>query len=726
VADLAKLVVRLEAQSAQLLTELEKANKKISSFERSTSSALDRVNKKFNAFGFGIKASIATFLGGISFKALIDANVKASETFSDLENAVTRAGDAAGGRSAKDFKDAATELSNITTQSGGAVQGVQQLLLRFQNIRTDRFDDATRAVLDFAQATKRDLGSAAELVGKALASPEKGMTALAKAGVIFSDAQQKVIKDLVDTGRRAEAQGIILDGLEKRFGGAAEAARNTFGGALQAVQNALGDLMESDGGLPEATKSMNELAKVLQDPAVKAGADALFSVIIRGAAAAAEFIAKLAGGLAVIAGFGQNEAVNLDDKIRQTSELLKHMKENTPIQVLVPGSFEAKQIEATTKKLKELQDQYDKLQGLGLAGAMNAKTGKGMLAKNGQAGAGAFQLPDIEVADQTEALDKLQKKLEAAGKALTDKLQTPYEKYTAAVAEADKLLAAHVITIDTWARALAQARKDLDDANLAMGTSLTLTLSLDEATRQLQEELKNKTNKDLQDSIDKAIDNTTEKTGKEFEKVLERSKDAWTVFQDQAARNMQDILADGIEQGLNEGFDNGLKGILDSFGKMLEKMAIQAVAADIAGKIFGTDPKGNPGGGGGLLDKAFEWIGKLFGGGGAKTGAGATSSGGGGGGLGDLVGTVLSFFGSMDGGGRGRAGEPVMIGVGAQPEMFVPDTAGQFYPADQWMGGRAANVTQNIYTQGPLTPHSARQLEIEAARRQRTAVSRLA
>jgi len=41
--------------------------------------------------------------------------------------------------------------------------------------------------------------------------------------------------------------------------------------------------------------------------------------------------------------------------------------------------------------------------------------------------------------------------------------------------------------------------------------------------------------------------------------------------------------------------------------------------------------------------------------------------------------------GSRDSGGQGIAGLPYLIGVGAQPELFVPETNGQFFPADQWM-----------------------------------------
>ena len=40
----------------------------------------------------------------------------------------------------------------------------------------------------------------------------------------FTDSQKKLIENLVETGRVAAAQGIILGELERQFGGAAAAA----------------------------------------------------------------------------------------------------------------------------------------------------------------------------------------------------------------------------------------------------------------------------------------------------------------------------------------------------------------------------------------------------------------------------------------------------------------------------------------------------------------------
>jgi hypothetical protein len=729
VADLAKLVVRLEAQSAQLLTELEKANNRIARFERNAGQSLDRLNRRFDKFGFGIKATIGAILTGVSIGKIVQANAEAAQSFALLENAVERAGHAAGGRTASDFAKVAKEIAKVTTVTGGAVQGVQQLLLRFQNIRTDRFDDATRAVLDFAAATNRELGAAAEVVGKALSDPVKGINALQKAGVRFSEGQRRVIADLVETGRRAEAQGIVLDALSRRFDGAAEKARENFGGALQAVKNAIDDLMESESGLPSATKSLNEMANILQDDGIKHGADVLFSTIITGAAKAAEFVAKIGAGLAIIfRRKGGNPLVDLDLQIQDLREELADELEDLedlegPVGELARGAIVAQyneQIDALIRMQEELT-------GVGEGALLAAERAK---AAGGEIGK-AFELPEIEVVwgALDEEAEKLRKRLEQIGKSLTEQLQTPLERYNAQVALADQLLKANTITTETWARALGAARLELE----GVGTGI---VEVADRFRTLEEQMEDAFREDNAAMLDDLMEEGADRLTKEFDAVLERSEKSWNVFADQAARNTQDILADAIYDGITEGWDGGIEGLLDRFGEMLTRMAAQAVAADIAGKIFGIDEKGNPGGGGGWLDKLLGSFGR---GGAGAGGANSIAQGehdwmdvllksgnSSGGGLWDSIfESAGSVFGGMrDHGGRGRPGEVVAIGRGAQPELFVPDTTGDFYPAQQWMGG-GAKITQNIYTQGPMTQRSARQLQVEAARNQRTATARL-
>jgi hypothetical protein len=73
------------------------------------------------------------------------------------------------------------------------------------------------------------------------------------------------------------------------------------------------------------------------------------------------------------------------------------------------------------------------------------------------------------------------------------------------------------------------------------------------------------------------------------------------------------------------------------------------------------------------------------------------------------------MFPSRDTGGRGFPGQPVLIGAGAQPELFVPDSPGRFVPADK-LGGDTIENNFNFTVQAPTgTISRATQQQIAAS-----------
>ena len=74
-----------------------------------------------------------------------------------------------------------------------------------------------------------------------------------------------------------------------------------------------------------------------------------------------------------------------------------------------------------------------------------------------------------------------------------------------------------------------------------------------------------------------------------------------STFAEQAARNMQDAFADF----LFDPFDGGVENMLSNFGTALQRMIAEAVAADLASKVFG---KAGGGEGDGLLSAGVNWL----------------------------------------------------------------------------------------------------------------------
>jgi hypothetical protein len=157
----------------------------------------------------------------------------------------------AAGRSFEQLKEQASALQQITLFGDEQTQQAQALLLTFTNVREEIFDRSIPAIQDYATAMGTDMKGASVQVGKALNDPIKGVTALGKAGVQFSEDQKAMIASLVESGDLAGAQTIILKELETQFKGSAEAAAKAGLGPYQQLSNRIGDVKEQFGLLVE-------------------------------------------------------------------------------------------------------------------------------------------------------------------------------------------------------------------------------------------------------------------------------------------------------------------------------------------------------------------------------------------------------------------------------------------------------------------------------------------
>lgn len=197
------------------------------------------------------KAMAAAFVAvGVAVAAIGVTSVKAfqeSQNIMAQTNAVIKSTGGVAGVSADQVSKLASSLQKVTAFSDETIQSGENLLLTFTNIGKDIFPQATEVMLDMSQALGQDVKSSAIQLGKALQDPILGVTALRRVGVNFNAQQQETIKRLVETGRAAEAQALILKELQTEFGGSARAAGETFGGQLAQLKNSLNDIQESLG-----------------------------------------------------------------------------------------------------------------------------------------------------------------------------------------------------------------------------------------------------------------------------------------------------------------------------------------------------------------------------------------------------------------------------------------------------------------------------------------------
>src|SRR5574337_1404210 len=291
-----ELLLRVRADMLQAISGLDSVRKKLDDTGKQAKVMGDKAGKAVDGMSskFGsLKQLIAGLAIGAGIRAVFAAVQESQDAVAQLDARLKSTGSAAG-FTRDQLIDLSGQMQNLTTFGDEAVLSMETLLLTFTNIRGPVFRDATKVVLDMSVALGQDLKTSATQVGKALNVPILGMTALSKVGVNFTDTQKSVIKSLVDTGQIEAAQSVILRELQTEYGGAAEAAANTFGGALAQLKNAAGDLLEGDGGnLNDATSSVKELARTLQDPEIKAG----FATLVDGLVGIAGQAAKAAAAL---------------------------------------------------------------------------------------------------------------------------------------------------------------------------------------------------------------------------------------------------------------------------------------------------------------------------------------------------------------------------------------------------------------------------------------------
>ncbi len=214
------------------------------------STKADFAGMKTAVLGIGIAATAVAAGGLLLLKKGLTEAISLSNIQEDAEvrlAAVIQATGGAAGYTVGELKNYASELQLLTGVGDEVTLSAQSILATFKEIKGDQFKEATLAALDMAAVMKKDVNGVMIQVGKSLNDPAKGLTALSKAGVTFTEAQKDMVTQLQESGDIIGAQGIILNELKSQFGGAAAALRGTFGGAVGAAGGALADMKEAIG-----------------------------------------------------------------------------------------------------------------------------------------------------------------------------------------------------------------------------------------------------------------------------------------------------------------------------------------------------------------------------------------------------------------------------------------------------------------------------------------------
>lgn len=202
-----------------------------------------------SSFASGIKGVVAPLTAAFAAVKVVDfvgnslAQAREAQKAGALTAAAIKSTGGAANVTAAQVAALATAISDKVGVDDEAIQSGENLLLTFTNIRNetgkgnDIFNQATQSITDMSAALGQDMKSGAIQLGKALNDPIKGITALSRVGVAFTDQQKAQITAMVEAGNTMGAQKVILAELTTEFGGAAAAQATAGDRAKVAFEN---------------------------------------------------------------------------------------------------------------------------------------------------------------------------------------------------------------------------------------------------------------------------------------------------------------------------------------------------------------------------------------------------------------------------------------------------------------------------------------------------------
>ena len=265
-----------------------------------------KMGKAAKVIGVAMLAAGAAVTAGFIYtlKRGFDELSESQKVLAQTEAGLKSTGGAAN-ITAKEITGLAESLSLMSGVDDEVIQQGENLLLTFTKVRNevgkgnDVFNRATTAALDLSVRGFGSMDAASKMLGKALNDPIRGMGALGKAGVQFTDSQKETIKSLVESGKQLEAQKLILKEVETQVGGSAKAYGETLPGQLAKARNAFDEIA---GKL--ATKFLPALTGALDFINRNWGKiGAVFDGVASGVSAAFDKIGDVAGKFIAAKGF---------------------------------------------------------------------------------------------------------------------------------------------------------------------------------------------------------------------------------------------------------------------------------------------------------------------------------------------------------------------------------------------------------------------------------------
>ncbi|WP_318482924.1 hypothetical protein [Photobacterium leiognathi] len=181
----------------------------------------------------GLSATLATMYSAtMQGVTAIDQEIMALDQL-EVQLGIT---DGAVGKTTNQMREFAQELAFATMTSPQEAIASMGKLTTYTKVQGEEFERTMWLAQDLAQLGYGSLTSNVDMLGKALQDPINNMSALRRNGIELTDSQKDLVRSLQESGDLLSAQKLVLDELEKVYGGvAAAAAKNTIAGSIDTL-----------------------------------------------------------------------------------------------------------------------------------------------------------------------------------------------------------------------------------------------------------------------------------------------------------------------------------------------------------------------------------------------------------------------------------------------------------------------------------------------------------
>lgn len=177
------------------------------------------------------------------------------------QQAVLNATGYAAGWNAEQLDQMARQTAFATLASVEDIREAQNVMLTFKSVQKGVFSEAVNLTQDLAVVMGGTAASNAKMLGKALEDPIAGISAMSRAGVSFTQSQKDIIKAMVETGHKADAQRLILSELQKQVGGVGSGEAGGLSGSIDTLGQNFETLYENINKSTGASKGFEIIVK---------------------------------------------------------------------------------------------------------------------------------------------------------------------------------------------------------------------------------------------------------------------------------------------------------------------------------------------------------------------------------------------------------------------------------------------------------------------------------